>query len=343
MNTRGYRGKRAIRWPRRIDLASILAVRPIVAHLWADCLPDGARADPRVARSIPSVLIDRFGFALLCGSSQEESTVPGFDILDFVSRRAELLTASIKPTRSLDNWTTPLNGVVDVGALYFDLRARWKQFAKRVGLPSELALLANPIGIPWRDYFDQDTFYPRPPVISGPNFFDQLTKNDRLEILERLGRTAPIDFFCFMHQVHEELHRHQSGEPLMNEIVVAAIWTEFLDSEQLWSFQRNSATGVALVQELRVARAIPDLAPRAIEAGLDTAKYFVRSGQPAAYVLACRWATVFDERRTTYGRYLDGMEWLLQNGIDEEWVASADRRLCKDLRSKKRLIALWVE
>ena len=137
-----------------------------------------------------------------------------------------------------------------------------------------------------------------------------------------------MDFFCLMHQVHENLHKFQTGEPLLNEVVQAAIWVGFLDTNpDLWAFQIASDGGASAVRELRLVRRLDSLVEAAVRAGLDTARMVEAWWAPGTYFLTCLLANRFDGRQVRYNTYLNMLGLVLTGQWDTRTTIVAIREL----------------
>jgi hypothetical protein len=171
----------------------------------------------------------------------------------------------------------------------------------------------------WADVFAGSVFFPRPPVFLGATFWDQLSDKARRSLVNEYGPSAPIDFFCFILQVHETVHTAQVGEPLLNEVVQAALWIDFLDAHDLWAFQ-TGADGAPLVREHHLVRDHSTLAASALAAGLDTAVMVDGIAPTDAYVNCCAAAARFDRGLMRYAEYLDLTSKILLHADDIEWL-----------------------
>ena len=188
----------------------------------------------------------------------------------------------------------------------------------------------------WREVFDQTVFYPRGPAIPGAIFHDLISDQDRLAIKCHYGPHAPIDFYCFIQQVHETVHMTQIGEPLLNEIVQASLWIEFLDrNPDLWTFQRNSQTGRSAVRETSLIRKLPEFWRCAIDAGLDTATMIDNCGVPGTYFVLCLWANRFDAKLVRYAGYLSGVAQTMAVCDDDEQIVRLASRLLRASTAKR--------
>lgn len=202
---------------------------------------------------------------------------------------------------------------------YQELRSRWNTFARRHGLPASLVSIPDASGRTWLDVFNDSVFYPRRPAIPGPIFFDLIAEQDRLLAVHLFGPGCVIDFYCFLQQVHESIHKVQVGEPLLNELVQAAIWVAFLnDSPELWTMQRNSVSGACAVRELDTVRQHPQLVQAALATNLDTATLVDRSCREGTYFRCCLLANAFDANRFRYADYLARVSVLLHEDQEHD-------------------------
>jgi hypothetical protein len=161
---------------------------------------------------------------------------------------------------------------------------------------------------------DDSVFYPGPPVFRGATFIDALSETAAGDVLTQVGPDGVVDFFCFMLQVHETVHRHQTGEPLLNEVVQAALWSKFLSEESMWSFQRD--TRGSLVREAALAAHFPLLADAAAAARLDTAEMITAIAVDNTYFACCLLACRFDTGSLRYSDYLARLSQLLTHRWD---------------------------
>lgn len=308
--------------------------RTQVARDWARSMRPLARHDARIPARLPGYFSDRFAFmaAHRGASSVKYEEAPGFDAESILGSYLETVRATLRPTHSLNGWTAELHLQADLTDFYETLLRRWNEFAVGLSLPSALTRLESRGRLTWHDIFTRSIFFPRPPVISGPNFFDRLDNSDRKAARRRFGENAPIDFFCFMQHVHETVHAEQTGEPLLNEVVQAALWVTFLnDASDLWCLQRNSATGRGCIAEAFVVDAHPTLVQWAVRAGLDAYRLVTANAAPGAYNLLCLWAHAMDRRRIRYREYLEGVRMALSRMTDVAWVWSTTKILSQEV------------
>lgn len=308
----------------------IIAGRNAVRAEWSSLLAGAHCADPKLPPTAPGYFLDRHAFARLGGSKYlSANPVPGFDLWERYDR-LKLLESFCVPVRTLHHWRPKAEQPTGLGEFYRQLRSRWAAFANDVGLPRESSDLMDATECTWREVFDQTVFYPRGPAIPGATFHDLISDQDRQAIRRHYGAQAPIDFYCFIQQVHETVHIAQTGEPLLNEIVQASLWAEFLDrNPDLWIFQRNSQTGQSTVREISLVRRLPGLWRCAIDSGLDTAAMADKCGVQGTYFVLCLWANRFDAKLLRYAGYMSGVAQTLAICGDDELVASLASRLLR--------------
>lgn len=211
-----------------LSTTRIIDGRRAVQAEWSRHVADAHRADPKVPAAAPGYFLDRHAFARLtrprCITA---NPAPGFD--PRISRdRARLLELFCVPAKTLNGWRPEAEQLTGAGDFYQQLRSRWAGFAGDIGLPAEATEFVDAASSTWRAVFDQSVFYPRGPAIPGATFHDLIGDEDRLVIRRLYGPLAPIDFYCFIQQVHEAVHVTQAGEPLLNEVVQASLWLSSL-------------------------------------------------------------------------------------------------------------------
>lgn len=258
------------------------------------------RTDPLITPQLPGYFIDRHAFRrqrLIRGRAHglAFSAPPETD-------RSAYLAALLRPARRLNGWVPSPDGGTGTGDFYESLRRRWEEFGTRTGLPSGAAGLPDARLLTWRQVMDESVFYPGPPVFRGATFIDALSEISATAVLNEVGPCGVIDFSCFMLQVHETMHHHQTGEPLLNEVVQAAIWSRFLTEESLWKFQRDTTR--SLVREAQVVERHPDLVDAAAAARLDTARMIQSVSADNAYFTCCLLGYLFDTGDLRYSDYL---------------------------------------
>jgi hypothetical protein len=287
----------------------IVRHRAAAREEWSAKMESSKPLDPRVPVELPGYFCDRYAYAVAAGRPSLE--MPGFDAVMGPSRFSELVTATWQPCEALGGWVPPTEEVATLGEFYDQLLADWTMFARSNGLPSKLAALQSARGQRWIDIAADSVFFPHAPAIPGANYFDFLSPDDQRRVIQASGPNAPIDFFCFMLQVHEAVHRCQVGEPLFNEIVQAAVWMRFLDECDYWRMQRNTSTGRICVLEFDAVRAHGWIFDAALQAGFDTAVLFKQSQMDKKYGEACAVAAQFDAGELRYRGYLRAIANLL--------------------------------
>jgi hypothetical protein len=283
------------------------------AAIWARMADRSAGAEICGPRQLPGYFADRLAAAVLAGRTDlaedwVRSHQAGWPQTSAEYRRR--LQQCWVPTRSLDGWVPTDAQPPRDSAFSGWLRDRWRIYVADQRLPGQLADIEPLDGQTWASLSQRSVFYPLTPALPGANYFDALSDSDRAEAIDRFGPTAPIDFFCFMLQVHENAHLHQVGEPLLNEIVQAAMWVGFVDTEDLWCLQRNSETGRSCCLELELVRDQPRLL-ELTTVSVDSAVSFSQAWSYERYEQVCAWSHCFDLGAIRYGEYLRGVGDLL--------------------------------
>jgi len=307
--------------------------RRLTAAWWWNLHAPKFHHDRWLPRSIPGYFIDRYAFWLAKPIERfgYRPRPPKFNRRALGRTRDEYLRRYLLPSTALGGWMPIPSMATGVGDLYDELRSLWLAQCYRVGLVGSVTRIPDVRELTWRDIFDASVFYPRPPVFRGATYWDRLPDERRRRLIATYGSGAPVDFYCFMQQVHETVHAAQTGEPLLNEIVQAAIWTRFLDANSLWAFQTRS-DGTAMIREYHVIRQHNHLLEQAVAAKLDTAVLLDRLAPTDAYELCCTAASVFEHSKINYARYLDVVCIILTRANDPAWLRRARQRICDSPR-----------
>jgi hypothetical protein len=293
------------RRPAAVSTERILAERDCVRESWRAAATEMATLDSRYPVTAPGYFLDRYGFARLVRPNGHARTQPPrFGAADFDEREARLDKFMV-PAVAIGGWVPVAREPTGVGSLYANLRSRWSRFVGEVGLPAGVGEITDATALTWRQVFDDSIFYPAGPAIPGATFVDTIDGVNRQRVLGTWGTAGIADFFCFMHQVHETLHKFQTGEPLLNEVVQAGVWVAFMDANpELWPFQVDSAGNSSAIRELALVRNLDWLVESAVAAGLDTATLVDARCAPGTYFLACLLGHRFDGRQINYNEYL---------------------------------------
>jgi hypothetical protein len=244
--------------------------------------------------------------------------MPGFPRDHTACQRTGIVRRFLRPSRALGGWQADPEEPTSLSPFYGHLRCMWSDFAQAKALPAGLLDIPDATNWTWLDVFNDSVFYPRRPAIPGPIFADLIDEQDRKVARDQFGDRWAIDFYCFLQQVHESIHREQTGEPLLNEIVQASLWIAFLDRHpELWALQSNSMTGACAVREISTVRSNPWLADSAVASGLDTARLIDEQFGDGIYFRCCHLANQFDANKINYTAYLDHVSQLLRHAAHE--------------------------
>ena len=268
---------------------------------------DKVRCEPAsFSREIPTFFLDRYAYRIFESLSADEPTrvsVPDYDVEEALGVWESRVKSSVVglPAYGID--PPILDDLVPVTPFLEELFAMWRSHLNEVGVLLPGAFLP-PTGLSWRMLFKASVHFPSPPVINGPVYFERLSQRQQQEILRRRGPSAPLDFYIFLLQTHEESHMYQAGEPLLCELTHAWLWCDFLTAKGLWIFQRNEDTGIICNLEAGWLRHLSWTHKEVRAMYLDTAKAVTQILGAATYEQACRLAARLDSRRMSYQRYL---------------------------------------
>jgi hypothetical protein len=296
----------------RYTARSITVRRGRARRMWRSVRAKARRHDVLVAPTLPDYFVDRYAMqlhpAVVC--PRRPLSLPSTAGSD----RCGFLASVVRPARRLDGWTPEPRGPTGVGDFYATLVDAWAAFCNSEGLPNGLANLPDASGARWADVLNDTVHYPGPPVFMGATYVDALDAAAASDCLALVGTQGAIDFYCFMLQVHEGIHRYQIGEPLLNEVVTACIWSHFLDLSGLMGFQADKSR--SLIREARVVERRDWLFDAAIRSELDAACAIDSHLGGTSYFDCCALAFNFDRGRLSYRGYLDSLDELLGGGLE---------------------------
>ncbi len=293
--------------------SGLKSAREEAAAIWARSADRSAGAEIYGPRQLPGYFADRLAAAVLAGRADLARGWVHAHHARWPQTTAQYLQRLQQcwvPTHSLDGWVPTEAQPPQDSAFSRWLRDRWRRYVANQRLPALLADVEAVDGETWASLSQRSVFYPLTPALPGANYFDDLSDADRAEAVGRFGPAAPIDFFCFMLQVHENAHLYQVGEPLLNEVLQAAMWVGFVDAEDLWCLQQNSETGRSCCLEVELVRDQPGLL-ELTTVSVDSAVSFSQAWSYERYLQLCAWSHCFDLGAVRYGEYLRGVGRLL--------------------------------
>lgn len=306
--------------------------RDLARSIWRENAGDLQNVRLTGPQDLPGYFVDRFAYliaregpgagtaAITSHQSAWPTTRSQFD---------EIVANNWMPARSLSGWVPSDADPPEVTQFGSWLREEWSCYVRELDLESGIGELPNVEGTSWAQVAAESVFFPLKPAILGANYFDLLAEPDRRSAERKHGEKAGTDFFLFMLLVHETVHRHQTGEPLLNEIAQAALWLGFVESRDLRCFQFNSETGAScsmehdLISTCGMLREIPKISA-------DTASAYSTIFGDEFYSIFCRWGMCFDRGLVRYRTYLDGIG-RLARGIESRRVGNAAHLPASDI------------
>lgn len=268
----------------------------------------GPLAHALIPAEIPPYLLDRYAFRAHIQTQFGVRTTDRFS-QPFAPQAAKWVESTRKLLRGAPSVGLPpvqLEDPVPDTPLLQDLLRRWREYLSGLGITYALDLFQQTTGMTWLELYQESVLYPfYPPAINGPSFMERISEPQRSEILERHGRSGIMSLYTFLLKAHEDTHRAQKGDPLVCEYILAILWCRFLDENNLWYWECNEETHLALnVEEPYLRRVdIEDVTLCALFH--DTAEGAREALGPYAYDELCLTGWLFDAGVIGYHDYLE--------------------------------------
>ena len=200
------------------------------------------------ASAPPAFFIDRCGFRHWLSSvsgvvSSEYISIPEIDFRELFESYDDTVRKSIVGSKVLGTGAPHVDECVRRSQFLDDCFSDWQQHLARHGINLPTETIDWYFSVPLHEVYRNSVFYPRHPVLWGPNYYGRIAGSDREHILSHYGDGAVWDFYFLMMVCHEQSHLMQKGEPILNEIAHAILWIDFVLERGLKPFQVNSATG----------------------------------------------------------------------------------------------------
>lgn len=286
-------------------------------HSWrkaaADIWESEINANARNPRRIPSYFIDRYAYRIYEANLHGRQPHLNFHIFREGTTEAwhTLLRQTLVGVPALSLPPPDPTDTIPSNGLLSSMLATWRRYlqAKEILVPH--AAFGDPSGMTWAEFFSRSPYYPRRPAIAGPTFFERLHLSEQRELLARVAPADVMALYVFLVQVHEEMHTLQTGEPLLGEINLACLWSDFLDTHDLWWWQRSVALGTCFNVEHPWISTTEMRMYLERQMALDTFDG-IRNKYPKAPGLAeaeydrlCYLGSRFDRGELKYARYLE--------------------------------------
>lgn len=200
------------------------------------------------AETPPTFFIDKYSFrSWLAPAVPTDNTalirIPETDFSKLFGSYDETVRWSVVGSKILGTNAPAVDEPVTRNAFLDDQFGAWQSHLSRNGLDLPSKTIDWYFSVPLLEVYRNSVFYPRFPVLWGPNYFGRIADQDREHILQTFGESAVWDFYFLMMVCHEQSHLMQKGEPILNEIVHAILWIDFVLEQDLRPFQINSITG----------------------------------------------------------------------------------------------------
>ncbi|MBV6896581.1 hypothetical protein [Xanthomonas euvesicatoria] len=266
-----------------------------------------ATADSELISSTPpAYMIDRLGFRLYildrCNKKIDDIFAQDLAILEQSWESRTIAQSHGAPDIGLG--PVSIDEIIRPDHLWQKLLEKWRDFARQFfDLPHHLFL--QPAGVTWREFMRSSILYPfYPPAIEGPSFFNRATKQDKERIISLGGECPVTSLYGFLLQVHEDMHKIQRGDPLLNEFILAWLWNRFLDAEDQWFWQRNSATNESFNLESRWVKTV-HWSREDLQVLMDDTALGFSGFDHTRYDCVCTLTWLFDSKAIRYEAYLD--------------------------------------
>lgn len=258
---------------------------------------------------MPGFFVDRHAFKLWISDQLGTSkpSIPEFDWLAEQQKRETELQRNICGLPEFQIPTPALHEHVPIRPFLVDLSTKWLSFLESLGLYSPTTHFSRLLSaqMTWRELLDNSIFHPRLPVIWGPTYFRRLAPIDQEFLLERYGCNGVQDFYIFLFFTHETAHFYQLGEPLLNELMHALTWTQFLRAHELLRFQINTVSGYCCNKEYEFLEGISipkrHLKSFFVDTNKGTGSFF---GDFSIYQSLLATAWLMEHQRISYRDYL---------------------------------------
>ncbi len=228
--------------------SNIHQFRRTAAELWTSNCSVHSDQPGFNSEVLPPFFIDKYSFRswLACETSMVQSefiNIPEADFTNLFESYDEIVRKSGVGSKLLNTKAPSVDEPVCRSKFLDDHFGAWRKHLASKGVDLSSETIDWYFSVPLLEVYRNSVFYPRFPVLWGPNYFGKIADRDRDYILATYGQDAVWDFYFLMMVCHEQSHLMQKGEPILNEITHAILWIDFVFEQGLKPFQVNSETG----------------------------------------------------------------------------------------------------
>lgn len=321
--------------------------RTKVQNIWAFDSRYAKQLDPEIPGDFPNYLLDRYAyrlFRLFSGNIELPIQIyfPYFDVEAKLNSWNLSIEKALTGVPSLNIAPPSLEAKIPEFRLLGKLLTKWCQHLQEFGIDIPLGYYENPSGKTWYAFLKRSAHFPdKLPAIRGPSFYERLSSKQKKFVLEKHGHDGLIELYVFLLQVHEETHLLQKGEPMLSEIVLAWLWCNFLNKEDLWYWQRNDEKDISFNQEqpwvARIFLENKEVRTLFQDTYLGTKMIFSNS---KIYDHLCLIAWLFDSKAIRYKEYLELITNYFEHRDHEVWLTHMHKYINKLYQKLSKLSGL---
>ena len=228
--------------------SSIYQFRDTATELWRKSCHAHSNQSGFNVDTPPPFFIDKYSFrSWLANATQEIMSelvdVPEVDFSNLFLSYDDTVRESVVGSKILGIEAPSVDASVTRSVFLDEQFGAWQKHLSNNGIDLPTGIIDWYFSVPMLEVYRNSVFYPRFPVLWGPNYFSRIADQDRDHIVKTYGESAVWDFYFLMMVCHEQSHLMQKGEPVLNEIAHAILWIDFVLEHGLKPFQVNSETG----------------------------------------------------------------------------------------------------
>ncbi|QDV17764.1 hypothetical protein Pan153_24190 [Gimesia panareensis] len=305
-------------------LGKISHFRAVAAENWARTMNTWAQQYPALPQQLPGYFIDQYGYSIYLATRSpkpEPIQVPNYDVRQAAAEWWTVVEKGRKALPGRGMQLPEMSSSIPASDYALSLFDKWRGCLSQSGIAYPYSMFRLNLEATWESYYKNSIFYPQRPALLTLSFFENLSRNQQDRLLRRYGPLGVWGFYLFMQQVHEEFHMLQTGEPLLNELMFAKLWCQFLTDVDLWAWQVNEETGVSCNLERpwldRLSMAERDFRIALLDTRQGVAKLFEYE---LSYDIFCSLANLLHSKTIRYRTYLDCATRVFAMRQDVTWL-----------------------